>query len=142
MTHAHRVPVHEYMTSSLLTAERGEAASSAYQRLSKSGVAQLPVLDTGRLVGMVSLNDLAFAEHLPARVFDRLTVGALMNQDFYAVTRDECVAVAARKMAKHKYHAALVVEQGHAVGVFTTTDALRALSDSLTDSLPGMDAGD
>ena len=142
MAHVQRVPVHAYMTRSLLTADQGEALSSAYQRLSKSGVAQLPVLDTGRLVGIVSLNDLALAEHLPARVFDSLTVGAVMNQDFYAVTPGESVDVAARQMAKHKYHAAVVVEHGYAVGVFTTTDALRALSDSLTDSLPGIDAGE
>ncbi|HKO90481.1 MAG TPA: CBS domain-containing protein [Polyangiaceae bacterium] len=137
MTHAHRVPVQKYMTSSLLTADRCESLVSAYHRLSKSGVGQLPVLDTGKLVGIVSLNDLALAEHLPARVFETLPVGAVMNQDFYTVTKGESVDVAARVMAKNKYHAAVVVECGYAVGVFTTTDALRALSDALTDSLPG-----
>jgi acetoin utilization protein AcuB len=142
MTHVQRVPVHEYMTRPLMTADRGEAISAVYQRLSKSGVTQLPVLDTGRLVGIVSLNDLAAAAHQPAHVFDSLTVDAVMNQDFYAVTSDESVDVAARQMARHKYHAAVVLEHGHAVGIFTTTDALRALSDSLTDSLPGRAAGE
>jgi len=142
MTHAHRVPVHEYMTHTLLTADRCEAISSAYERLSKTGVGQLPVLDTGKLVGIVSLNDLALAEHLPGHAFDTLTVGAIMSQDFYTVSADEPVDVAAREMAKHKYHAAVIVEAGYPMGVFTTTDALRALSDSLTDSLPGADAGE
>lgn len=35
-----------------------------------------------------------------------------------------------------QYQAALVISGGKARGVFTTTEALRALSDSLTDSLP------
>ena len=140
MTHARRVSVHEYMTRSLLTADRGEAVSAAYDRLSKSGVGQLPVLDTGKLVGVVSLNDLALAEHLPGHAFDSLTVEAVMSRNFYTVSPDEPVDVAARAMAKHKYHAAVIVECGYPQGVFTTTDALRALSDSLTDSLPGADA--
>jgi len=142
MTHAQRVPVRHYMTHSLLTAERSEPVASAYHRLSASGVGQLPVLDTGKLVGIVSLNDLALAEHLPGRVFDSLTVGAVMNQHYYAVSPDESVDVAAREMARHKYHAAVVTEHGYAMGMFTTTDALRALSDSLTDSLPGADVGE
>ena len=142
MTHARRVSVAEYMTRSLLTADLCEGVCSAYERLSKSGVGQLPVLETGKLVGIISLNDLALAEHLPGHAFDTLTVGALMTRDFYAVSPDEPVDVAARQMARHKYHAAVVVESGFPRGVFTTTDALRALSDSLTDSLPGASAAE
>ena len=142
MTHARKVSVAEYMTRSLLTADLCEGVCSAYERLSKSGVGQLPVLETGKLVGIISLNDLALAEHLPGHAFDTLTVGALMTRDFYAVSPDEPVDVAARQMARHKYHAAVVVESGFPRGVFTTTDALRALSDSLTDSLPGASAAE
>ena len=58
-----------------------------------------------------------------------------MTRHFYSVEPDAAVDVVAREMARHKYHAALVVSHGRALGVFTTTDALRALSDSLTDSL-------
>ena len=134
MTHARRVSVHEYMTRSLVTAEKSEAISSVYQRLTKSGVAQLPVLETGKLVGIISLTDLALAE------FDHLTVGAIMSQEFYVVSPDAPVDATAREMARHKYRAAVIVECGYPQGVFTTTDALRALSDSLTDSLPGADA--
>jgi CBS domain-containing protein len=122
------------MSRSLLTVETSEVISSVYQRLSKSCVAQLPVLETGKLVGIISITDLALAE------FDHLTVGAIMSQDFYMVSPDAPVDVTAREMARHKYHAAVIVECGYPQGVFTTTDALRALSDSLTDSLPGADA--
>jgi acetoin utilization protein AcuB len=142
MFHTRRVSVCEYMTSSLLTADRAEPISSAYERLNASGVGQLPVLDTGELVGVVSQGDLALVGHLPGRALERITVGAVMNREFYTVRPGEAVDVAAREMAKHKYHAAVVVEGGHPRGVFTTTDALRALSDSLTGSLPGEDAQD
>jgi acetoin utilization protein AcuB len=52
------------------------------------------------------------------------------------VAPDEALDVAAREMSKRKWGSALVTDQGKVVGVFTTTDALRALSDALTDSLP------
>jgi acetoin utilization protein AcuB len=59
-----------------------------------------------------------------------------MVTEFYTVEPDEALDVAAREMSKRKYGSALVVTGGKVVGVFSTTDALRALSDSLTDSLP------
>jgi CBS domain-containing protein len=34
-------------------------------------------------------------------------------------------------MFEHRYGSAVVLEDGHVIGVFTTTDALRALTDAL-----------
>jgi acetoin utilization protein AcuB len=59
-----------------------------------------------------------------------------MVTEYYTVGPDEALDVAAREMSKRKWGSALVIDQGKVTGVFTTTDALRALSDSLTDSLP------
>jgi acetoin utilization protein AcuB len=39
-------------------------------------------------------------------------------------------------MAEHKYGCAVVLYQGKLVGVFTTTDALRALADLAARNLP------
>jgi acetoin utilization protein AcuB len=60
----------------------------------------------------------------------------MMVTEYYTVSPDEALDVAAREMSKRKYGSALVVDRGQVIGVFTTTDALRALSDALTDSLP------
>jgi acetoin utilization protein AcuB len=136
MTHARRIPVQDYMTGSLLFANERDSILSAYERLQKSGVQQLPVLDHGKLVGVVFQRDLALVEHLPGQATEVVTVGAIMTRKFYTVGPEDAVDVVAREMARHKYHAALVVRHEQPVGVFTTTDALRALSDALTDSLP------
>jgi acetoin utilization protein AcuB len=59
-----------------------------------------------------------------------------MEREFYTVGSKAPIDVVARMMSKNKYSAAIVVDDGRALGVFTTVDALRALSDSLSDSLP------
>jgi acetoin utilization protein AcuB len=137
MTHARKLSIHDYMTHKPLTAERSESVTSARSRLLKAGVVLLPVLEQGRLVGTLSLSDVALAEQLPEDGREGLTVDAFMQREFYAVGPEQPVDVAARAMAHHRHHAAVVVEGERPIGVFTTTDALRALSDSLTDSLPG-----
>jgi acetoin utilization protein AcuB len=141
MTQSRKLPIQDYMSRSLLVAEHGESIVSAHQRLRANRVGQLPVVDAGKLVGVIFQRDLAIVEHLP-KIAASVTVGAVMTREFYTVGPDEPVDRAARTMAKHKYHAALVVEEGRPLGVFTTTDALRALSDSLTDSLPGSELED
>jgi acetoin utilization protein AcuB len=45
----------------------------------------------------------------------------------YCVSPDAPLVEVAREMAEHKYGSAVVVEGPKVVGVFTTTDALRAL---------------
>ena len=46
----------------------------------------------------------------------------------YSVAPDATLREVVRTMAEKKYGSAVVVEGGQVVGVFTTTDALRALA--------------
>jgi acetoin utilization protein AcuB len=136
MTHAKRVPVRDYMTAPILFALSDESVHAAYTRMRDGNVRQLPVLERGAPVGLLFLRDLALFEHLPRNVADKILVDSVMEREPYTVDPKAPVDLVARRMSEHKYNAAIVVENGHALGVFTTVDALRALSDSLTDSLP------
>ena len=136
MSRCRLIPIHNYMTPSVLFADTQETVLHAYERLREAHIQQLPVLDDGKLVGIVSAADLTLVEHLPREATASIRVGAIMKSEIYAVSPDAAVDAVAREMARNKYHAALVIAEGKASGVFTTTDALRALSDSLTDSLP------
>ena len=51
-----------------------------------------------------------------------------MTGDVYVTGPDATVDEVASHMAKHKYGSAIVVEQGKVIGLFTTVDALAALS--------------
>jgi CBS domain-containing protein len=136
MTHAKRVSVREYMSTPILFALSDESVHTAYTRMRDGNVRQLPVLERGAPVGLIFMRDLALFEHLPRNVADTIPVESVMERELYTVDPKAPVDQVARRMSKNKNNAAIVVENGHALGVFTTVDALRALSDSLTDSLP------
>jgi acetoin utilization protein AcuB len=136
MTNAKKVPVHQYTSMPVLFARSDESIHAAYTRMQEASVRQLPVLDDGVPVGLLSQRDLLLFEHLPGNVAAHIPVSRIMDREFYTVGSKAPVDVVARMMSKNKFSAAIVMDGGRALGVFTTTDALRALSDALSDSLP------
>jgi len=136
MTQARRIPIEKYMTRAQFFAAPDESVITAYERMLEHDVRHLPVLQADQLVGVLFKSDLKLVHSLSREVLRPIQVQSVMVTEYYTVSPDQALDVAAREMSKKKWGSALVVEQGKVVGVFTTTDALRALSDSLTDSLP------
>ena len=58
-TDPHQVPVRDIMTRNCAVAAPEEEAAQAARRMAAEQVRRLPVLEGGRVVGMVSLGDLA-----------------------------------------------------------------------------------
>lgn len=136
MTQARRIPIEKYMTRAQFFAAPEESVITAYERMLEHDVRHLPVLREQQLVGVLFKSDLKLVQALSREVLRPVQVQSVMVTEYYTVAPDEALDVAAREMSKRKWGSALVLDQGKVVGVFTTTDALRALSDSLTDSLP------
>ena len=136
MTTARRIPIQKYMTQAQHFASPEESVLLAYERMREHDVRHLPVLRDGKLLGVLFKSDLKLVESLEPAVVRPIKVESLMVTEYYTVGPDEALDVAAREMSKRKWGSALVTDKGKVVGVFTTTDALRALSDALTDSLP------
>ena len=124
------------MTAVKYRAAADEPLTEAYQRMQENQVRHLPVTDGDQLVGILSARECDLLQLVPADVQSGLKVDAAMSKNVYTVEADTPVDVVAREMSRQKYGSALIVEKNETVGVFTTTDALRALSDALTDSLP------
>lgn len=128
----HRVKPHDqvyrWMTPSPQTVERDATVAEARALMRRFDIRHLPVLDAGSLVGIVSERDLSFAERFvdPRKV----TVGEVMTPDPYVVVPYEPLEDVAGEMAKHKFGAAIVVDKGSVVGVFTAIDGLRALAEN------------
>lgn len=101
----------------------------------RCGIRHLPVVEGGRLVGIVSDRDLA-AAHLagagtalyapedPGLVLPR--VCDLMSRDVVTVAPDDDVVVAAQRMLQHKIGSLPVVQNEDVIGIVTETDILRA----------------
>jgi acetoin utilization protein AcuB len=100
----------------------------AHAMMRKHGIRHLPVLSAGRLLGIVSQRDLYLVESLQDVDPRRVAVEEAMSQDVYRVSPDAQLQAVARTMTQRKYGCAVVMDQGHVVGMFTTVDALRALT--------------
>lgn len=118
----------EVMTRAPHTVGRDQKLALAHDLMRKFALRHLPVLDGGKLVGVLSQRDLYFLETLGG-VDERLDkVSEAMETGVYCVEPNERVADVARTMAEHKYGCAVIVDGGQVVGIFTATDALFLLA--------------
>jgi acetoin utilization protein AcuB len=119
--------VRDFMTATPHTIGRDQTLAAARDKMRALGVRHLPVLDAGRLAGVVSQRDIYFIETLADPGPGNVSVEEAMSIDVYTVTPDTTVLEVAAEMANRKYGCAVVVEGSHVAGIFTTVDALRAL---------------
>ena len=102
------------------------------------GFRHLPVTSHGRLCGVLSDRDLRVAAgpgperdvNAPLRVRD------VYHDEVYAVEADTPLDLVASEMAERHIGSAMVLRGGKLVGVFTSTDACRALARVLRERFP------
>ena len=123
--------ISRYMTSQPWTIRRDAKLSEARGLMRAHAIRHLPVLDGGRLVGILSERDVYMLERFPT-FDDGYTVEDAMTQDVYAVHADDPVDSVLEAMAKHKYGSAVVLNRRDTVeGIFTSIDAMQVFTDVL-----------
>ena len=110
------------MTSQPATVSSHDVLRAAATLMERGGYRRVPVVDDGKLVGIVSDRDVrAHSGYL-----DASRVTAAMTWDPKTVTPQMTVEDAARLMIEHKIGGLPVVENGALVGIITATDILKA----------------
>ena len=125
--------VKECMTANPVTFSPDEDVRVAFGRLTDLKIRQAPVVEGGKLTGIVTDRDLrlAVAETLSE---PGLRVASVMTRDPVTVTEDTQLREAAKLVSKNKFNALPVVSaSGALVGVLTTTDILNGLVKALDD---------
>ncbi|MEX2161656.1 MAG: CBS domain-containing protein [Anaerolineales bacterium] len=127
--------VRDWMSRDVITITSSQTLPEAYEIMKEHKIRRLPVVDGGKLVGIVTLGDLREASPSNATslsVFEinylvaRLPVGKIMSRDPLTVTPATGLTEAAKLMLHHKI-GGLPVVQGHKlVGVITESDIFRA----------------
>jgi acetoin utilization protein AcuB len=117
-----------YMTRSPHTVGKDQSLTVAHEIMRAHRIRHLPVLDGGKLVGVVSQRDLALIESLPGVSAEEVPVADAMTTDVYVVGPRVPIRRVASEMADRKLGSAVVMAGADVVGMFTVTDACRALA--------------
>lgn len=107
------------------------AEAQAFMR--KEKIRHLPVLEDGQLVGVVSDRDikLLLGPDFDTPEPEELTVRDAMVETAFVVDLDTPLRRVVSEMAEHRYGSAIVTRKGKLAGIFTVTDACRALAEFL-----------
>ncbi len=124
-----RHTVADFMTRDPLTIGPTQPLSTAHRIMREQGLRHLPVLDRGKVVGIVSQGDLHLVETLKDADPSTVLVEEAMTAEPYVIPPGTALHAVARTMAEHRYGCAIVAERDKVVGIFTTIDALRALAE-------------
>ncbi len=114
--------VGRWMTRSPLTAGPDEKLSSVRARMGTGGFRGMPVVDDGKLVGIISDRDLR--EHA-----GYVEVRLVMTSEVLTVNPQTTVRQAARLLRERKIGGMPVMEGDELVGIITSSDLLGALID-------------
>ena len=121
-----KIPVDEYATPSPYTLEGEASLADASKMMESKGVRHVPVVEAGKVVGIVSQRDVNVA-----LCIDRSGSGQIMDimtSNPFTVKCDDPIDRVAFEMSDRKIGSAVVVtENGEPHGIFTSTDALNAL---------------
>lgn len=127
--------IQKHMTTSPHSIGKAQTLAHAHDVMRTHHIRHLPVLDGGRLVGMLTHRDLALVESLKDVDPKRITVEDAMSSEVYTVSPEASLDEVTREMAERKYGSAVVLQNQKVVGIFTTVDVCRTLTELLESRL-------
>jgi len=128
--------VRNWMSKKVLTVEPRTPIAEAYRLMKEKRVRRLPVVERGRLVGIVTLGDVREASPSSATslsiwelnyLWAQLTVDRVMKTRLVTISPEATIRDAARLMLEHRIGGLPVVEGSEIVGIITESDIFRML---------------
>ena len=123
--------VRDVMTPDPITISPNHSIGTALARMRQGGFRRLPVVENGKLVGIITDRDLRLAMNSPyvmregwydSYLMEHLEVRSCMTPDPLTVDVDENLLDAVRLMRKHKFGGLPVLDADNLVGILTETD--------------------
>jgi CBS domain-containing protein len=122
----------DWMTPNPSTVSPWASLLDAYRIMKSYEIRRLPVVDEGRLVGILTISDLRSAvpigrdrftdPHLP--IAEKMVADVMTHQPI-TIRKDASMAEAAEIMFENKIGGLPVVEDGQLVGIITESDLFR-----------------
>lgn len=131
------VTVRERMTSPVITVSPLTLISHAHQKMKEFGIRRLPVLEGGKLIGIVTIGDIREASPSDATslsiwelnyLWSQLTVEKVMTRKVFTVRAEDNIVDAAEIMLNHRISGIPVLDDNDdLVGIITESDIFRLL---------------
>ncbi len=128
--------VRDFMTPDPLTLSPHDNLRTATELMKARKLRRFPVVDQGKLVGIITDRDVRQAGASSAvmqerryveYLMDRIQVGGIMTPNPITISPDEPLEKAADLILQHKIGGLPVVEEDRLVGIITETDLIEAL---------------
>ncbi len=124
--------VQDWMSTNVITVEPSTKLPEAHKLMKNRGIRRLPVVDKGKIVGMVTIGDIREAEPSSATTLSiweinyliaKLEVKEFMSRDVIKIRPDATIEEAAQKMLDYRIGGLPVVdERDRLVGIITESD--------------------
>jgi len=122
----------DVMTRTIFVVDPSATVAHARNLMVRHRISRLPVMDGGKLTGIITKKDIAYRlrQGEPAwrrRPLDRIPVGALMTEHPLVVAPDTGVREIARMFADRNISSVPVVDEGAVIGMVTKTDLMKSV---------------
>jgi CBS domain-containing protein len=131
--------VKDLMTKEVFTLGRNDTLDLVDDIMTLERIRHLPIVDEGRVVGVVSQRDLfrsalaaalGYGENAQKKLLRTLRIKEVMSEPAITVSSEATAKEAIRLMLEHKIGCLPVVEGRALVGIVTETDILRSVASS------------
>lgn len=123
--------IEKYMTTAPRTIGADQTLAKAEHVMNEFRIRHLPVLENGKLVGILSDRDVKMVESFKDVDAEKVKISEACTEEVYMVSPKAPLTEVCAEMALHKYGSVLVMDNHKLVGIFTWVDALRAFNELL-----------
>ncbi|MCD6400480.1 MAG: CBS domain-containing protein [Anaerolineales bacterium] len=126
--------VGDRMSKPVITVPPNMPITEAIEMMRREHIRRAPVIEKGKLIGIVTDIDLLNASPSPATtlsiwemnyLISKITVGEVMTRDIFTIEEDTPIEEAARIMADNKIGGLPVIRNNRVVGIITETDIFK-----------------
>lgn len=139
--------VKDYMTPSPVTVSPDDLLGDALDLMKKHSIRRLPVVSRGKIVGLVTEQDLMKASPSSATslsvweinyLFSKIRIKDMMTKEIFSINSDTILEEAALIMQKKQISTLPVLENNKLVGIITESDIFKAFIDVLGLNHPSL----
>lgn len=123
--------ISKYMTTQPHTVNSEVSLAKAEEIMREHRIRHLPVLNAGKLVGILSDRDVKMVQTFKDVDPTKVKVEEACSSDPQTASPEARLDEVCIEMANHKYGCVLVVDNKKLVGIFTWIDALKAMQEIL-----------